>query len=279
MPRAFRHQPPTLLVIALVPLVPGRGCQVWPGGRHQLNMPARRVEVHGVRVGARHPQLPLRSHHAGERRGVQAARAASSALSQRHAAGVSPEASQHPSEPAWMERPLSASEDHARYAILLGLRRVPSTTICRLGQLLHPSRRHLRLLHVEEARVDHRAHRQVCEVRPSGRNDLGGWVQPLKKRAKLLYGTRALLYQVCFAEKDYVRELDLVEHQLRDAAVIQLLAMLVIVVLVLLRVALLAAVAFAAIRARLAQDASVAYHIGTVLLCQRLQAVEHVVDV
>mmetsp|Transcript_90687 Transcript_90687/g.256794 ORF Transcript_90687/g.256794 Transcript_90687/m.256794 type:complete len:213 (-) Transcript_90687:832-1470(-) len=212
-------------------------------------MPAGHVDAHRERVGGRHPQLPLHPNHAREnaRAGVVAGG--------RHITVAAPVALQQGLEPARVERPLGVGENHAGDAVLLGLRCVPGTASHRLGQLLQPAcGRHGRP-QVEEARVDDGAQREVLEVGPRHYH-LCARVQLLQQRADLLRGAGALRalplrQQVRLAQQDHVRELDLVQHQLRDAALVPLV---------------------------LALDV-VAEHVRHVVLGERLQAAQDVEDV
>eukprot|EP00411_Alexandrium_monilatum_P119373 CAMPEP_0175661508 /NCGR_PEP_ID=MMETSP0097-20121207/14994_1 /TAXON_ID=311494 /ORGANISM="Alexandrium monilatum, Strain CCMP3105" /LENGTH=496 /DNA_ID=CAMNT_0016967681 /DNA_START=166 /DNA_END=1654 /DNA_ORIENTATION=+ len=190
----------------------------------------------------------------------------------RHAAGVVPETTHDVVQPARVERLVLGAEDQAGDAVLLGLGRVALTAHRGLYQLPQPARRHLRLPHVEELRVDQLLQRHVREVRLGGHDHLGERVQLREQRPDLLNGARAsarpLGQQVRLAQQDHVCKLYLVQQQLRNAAVVG-------------RGPAgprpLATGAFAA-PAGLA-CAGVADHARDVPLRERLQAAEHVVDV
>mmetsp|Transcript_42730 Transcript_42730/g.127705 ORF Transcript_42730/g.127705 Transcript_42730/m.127705 type:complete len:214 (+) Transcript_42730:336-977(+) len=93
--RLFQHLPLLVLAVARAARREGRRERVVD---LQLYVPAGHVELNRTRVGVRHPQLPLGPHDTREGACARAAL---------------PQAGQHRFEPARMEGPLGAAEDHA----------------------------------------------------------------------------------------------------------------------------------------------------------------------
>mmetsp|Transcript_52855 Transcript_52855/g.113261 ORF Transcript_52855/g.113261 Transcript_52855/m.113261 type:complete len:201 (-) Transcript_52855:664-1266(-) len=182
-----------------------------------------------MRMSARNPESPLCTHYASEwPSGAACGRLllpdvtalAAWPRSCRSSSGdtgvVVAKASEGSFEPRRVERAGVVAKDHARDAILQSLRDLL------FHELALPILGRLRLLHVEETCVNQFARRQILEVLLHWNDDFGVWVQPLEQALDLRDGLR-FLHERRLAQNDDVCELDLVQHQLHDAAVILLI--------------------------------------------------------
>ena len=107
-----------------------------------------------------------------------------------------------------MERTTRAV-DEAADAVLLGLRRVLTT------QLLHPTRRALRTLHVEAAGIQQLGQRHITEA---GQQQLRIPVQATQYRQRVLQ--HFVIHLVDLADHDHVGELHLLAQQVDHTAII-----------------------------------------------------------